>query len=316
MNPLQQYFVCITVYRELWLYFEAVYMDAKKTGVLAILGASLMWSVEPIFAKLAYANSDFIQTSGIRAIVVAVIALLYVLLTNKGNFKVTKKQLPKLVYIGFAGTVFADLLYFFALTKIPVINAVLIGHMQPIFIILIGFFILKEDKLTRFDYLGILIMVIAGVLVTTKTAGNFSEMRFGTVGDVYVLLATVAWSTTAIVMRKYLRGLNAGVVTFYRYTIASAIFVAYLLLRSSLVLANIYQVLVGLVVGVGTILYYEGLKRIKAAQVSALELSTPFFAVVFAFLILRERATVMQVTGIVLLVVGILLLSRKEEAYF
>ena len=291
-------------------------MDAKKTGVLAILGASLMWSVEPIFAKLAYANSDFIQTSGIRAIVVAVIALLYVLITNKGNLKVTKSQLPKLVYIGIAGTVFADLLYFFALTKIPVINAVLIGHMQPIFIILIGFFILKEDKLTKSDYIGILIMIIAGVLVTTKTAENFSNMKIGAMGDIYVLLATVAWSTTAIVMRKYLRGLNAGVVTFYRYTIASAIFVVYLLLRSSLVLANIYQVLVGLVVGVGTILYYEGLKRIKAAQVSAMELSTPFFAVVFAFLILRERATVMQVSGIVLLVVGILLLSRKEEAYF
>ena len=291
-------------------------MDMKKTGVLAILGASLMWAIEPIFAKLAYANSDFIQTSGIRAMVVAVTALLYVLLTNKGNLKVTKRQLPKLVYIGIAGTVFADLLYFFALTKIPVINAVLIGHMQPIFIILIGFFILKEDKLTKFDYIGILIMIVAGVLVTTKTVGNFSDMKFGTFGDIYVLLATVAWSTTAIVMRKYLRGLNAGVVTFYRYTIASAIFIAYLFLTSSLVLANIYQVLVGLVVGVGTILYYEGLKRIKAAQVSALELSTPFFAVVFAFLILKELVTVMQISGIVLLVVGVFLLSRKEEAYF
>ena len=291
-------------------------MDMKKTGVLAILGASLMWSVEPIFAKLAYTNSDFLQTSGIRAIIVAITAMLYVVITNKGNLKVKKEHLPKLVYIGVAGTLFADLLYFFALTKIPVINAVLIGHMQPIFIILIGFFILKEDKLTKFDYSGILIMIIAGVLVTTKTVENFSEMRFGTMCDIYVVMATVAWSTTAIVMRKYLKHLNSGVVTFYRYTVASTIFVVYLLIRSSLVLANIYQVLVGLVVGVGTILYYEGLKRIKAAQVSAVELSTPFFAVVFAFIFLREKATVMQLLGIVLLVVGILLLSRKEEAYF
>jgi drug/metabolite transporter (DMT)-like permease len=291
-------------------------MNSKKTGVLAILGASLMWSVEPIFAKLAYANSDFIQTSGIRAIVVAITALLYVLLTGKKSLKVRKSEIPKFVYIGIAGTVFADLLYFFALTKIPVINAVLIGHMQPIFIILIGFFILKEDKLTKFDYLGILVMIFAGVLVTTKTAGNLSDMKFGTMGDIYVLMATVAWATTAIVMRKYLKGVNAGVITFYRYTIASVFFIAYLLLKSSLVVANMYQVLVGLVVCVGTILYYEGLKRIKAAQVSALELSTPFFAVVFAFLILREVATVMQISGVVLLVVGILLLSRKEEAYF
>ncbi|MDH4242104.1 MAG: DMT family transporter [Phycisphaerae bacterium] len=291
-------------------------MDSKKTGVLAILGASLMWSVEPILAKLAYANSDFIQTSGIRAIVVAITALLYVLLTGKKSLKVRKSEIPKFVYIGIAGTVVADLLYFFALTKVPVINAVLIGHMQPIFIILIGFFILKEDKLTKFDYLGILVMIFAGVLVTTKTAGNLSDMKFGTMGDIYVLMATVAWATTAIVMRKYLKGVNAGVITFYRYTVASMVFVAYLLLKSSLVVANMYQVLVGLVVCAGTILYYEGLKRIKAAQVSALELSTPFFAVVFAFLILRELVTVMQISGIVLLVIGVFLISRKEEAYF
>lgn len=291
-------------------------MDMKKTGVLAILGASLMWAVEPILAKLAYTNSDFLQTSAIRAIVVAVTALLYVLFTNKGNFKVTKKHLPKLVYIGIAGTIFADLLYFFALTKIPVINAVLIGHMQPIFIILIGFLVLKEDKLTRLDYLGILIMIVAGVLVTTKTPGNLFLLKLGTSGDIYVLLATVAWATTGIVMRKYLTGLNAGVITFYRYTIASVIFVTYLLFTSSLVPANIYQVLVGFVVCAGTILYYESMKRIKAAQVSALELSTPFFAVFLAFLILKERVTVLQISGIVLLVVGVFLVSRKEEAYF
>jgi len=291
-------------------------MGLKKTGVLAILGASLMWAVEPILAKLAYANSDYLQTSAIRAIVVALTALLYALFTNKGNLKVTKKQLPKLVYIAVAGTIFADLLYFFSLTKIPVINAVLIGHMQPIFIVLIGFFILKEDKLTKFDYLGIFIMITAGVLVTTKTPENLSIIKLGTVGDIYVLLATVAWATTAIVMRKYLKQLNAGVVTFYRFSIASAIFIVYLLLKSSLVLSNIYQVLIGLIVGAGTILYYEGLKRIKAAQVSALELSTPFFASVFAFLILRELVTVMQISGIVLLAVGIFFLSRKEEAYF
>ncbi|MHC4174036.1 MAG: DMT family transporter [Planctomycetota bacterium] len=291
-------------------------MGLKKTGVLAILGASLMWAIEPIFAKLAYANSDYLQTSATRAIVAALTALLYVIFTNKRNLKVTKKQLPKLVYIAIAGTIFADLLYFFSLTKIPVINAVLIGHMQPIFIVLIGFFVLKEDKLTKFDYLGIFIMITAGVLVTTKTPENLSMIKLGTVGDIYVLVATVPWATTAIVMRKYLKELNAGVVTFYRYSIASAIFVAYLLLESSLVLSNIYQVLVGVIVGIGTILYYEGLKRIKAAQVSALELSTPFFAALLGFLILGEWVTVMQISGIMLLFVGVCFLSKREEAYF
>ena len=60
----------------------------------------------------------------------------------------------------------------------------------------------------------------------------------------------------------------------------------------------------------------KGLKRVKAAQVGALELSTPFFATLLGFLILGERATAMQIAGLVLLLVGICLLSRKEEAYF
>lgn len=97
-------------------------------------------------------------------------------------------------------------------------------------------------------------MIIAEVLVTMKTTRNFSKMRFGTMGNIYMLLVTVAWATTAMVMRKYLKGVNAGVISFYRYTVASVIFVAYLLFRSSLVVANMYQVLVGVVVGVGTLL--------------------------------------------------------------
>jgi len=291
-------------------------MNSKKMGILAILGASIMWSLEPVFAKLAYANSNFIQTSAIRAIVVALTALLYVFFAGGRNLKVTKKQFSKLLYLAIAGTIFADLLYFFALTKISVLNAVLVGHMQPVFIILIGFFFLKEDKLKNFDYVGIFIMMIAAGLVTTKTLENLFMIKLGTAGDVYVLLATVAWATTAIVMRKYLRELNSGVITFYRFSIASVIFVVYLSLKSSLVISNIYQIIVGVIVGAGTVLYYEGLKRIKAAQVSALELSTPFFAALLGFLILGESVTFMQFSGIVLLFVGVCFLSKREEAYF
>jgi len=220
-----------------------------------------MWSLEPVFAKLAYTNSDYLQTSAIRAIVVVFTALLYVFLTGRKKLKITKNQFSKILYIAIAGTVIGDLLYFFALTKISVLNAVLIGHMQPIFVILMGFIFLKEDKLTRSDYIGILTMIIAALFVTTKTPENLFMIKLGTLGDIYVLLATVAWATTAIVTRKYLRELNAGVVTFYRYLIASVIFVVYLSLKSSLVLSNIYQILVGVIVGAGTILYYESMKR-------------------------------------------------------
>lgn len=294
---------------------------SKAAGIVAILAASVMWAVEPICAKLAYEQSDFLTTSAVRAVIVLLIALAYALITGRRERRrerrpVTRAQLGVLVYIGLAGTVFADLIYFYALTRVPVANAVLIGHMQPIFVVLIGFFILREDKLTRRDYLGIGIMIAAGLLATTKTPENLRRFRLGSTGDLYVLAATVAWATTGIAMRKYLRQLNAGVITFCRYLVASAVLVTWSLCRSGFVMPNVYQILVGVVVGIGTLLYYESLKRLKAAQVSALELSTPFFAAVLGFLWLRETVTGMQAAGIALLFAGVYFLSRKEEAYF
>lgn len=290
-------------------------MKVKTIGMLATLGASIAWALEPIFAKLSYANADFLETSTVRAIFVTLIALTYAFITNKGNLKVNKKQFSILVYIALAGTLFADLIYFFALTKIPVINAVSIGHMQPIFIVFMGFFCLKEDKLTKFDYAGIFFMIIAGLLVTTKTLTNLSMLRLGSVYDLVVLSATIAWATTGIVMRKYLKQMNAGVVTFYRFFIASIVLVIYVVSTSSVLFSNIYQILVGVIVGAGYILYYEGLKRIKAAQSSALELSTPFFATLLGFYILGELVTVMQIFGILLLFVGVGFLFVREEVH-
>ena len=290
-------------------------MSNKKTGVIAILAASLMWALEPIFAKLAYKDSDFISTSAIRAVIVTIIAAIYISFTNRNKFKATKKQIPKLIYLGVAGTVGADLLYFFSLTKIPVVNAVLIGHLQPVFLILISFVVLKEDKLSKYDYIGIFIMMLAGIFVSTKTLDNLSSLKLGTLGDLFVLSATILWATTATVMRKYLKDLNSGIITFYRFLTASVIFIIYLFFNSSFVIPNIYQILLGVIVGIGTILFYESLKRIKAAQVAALELSSILYAAILVFFILNETVTIMQICGIVMLTLGIFLLSRKEETH-
>jgi drug/metabolite transporter (DMT)-like permease len=291
-------------------------MDTKKIGVLAILAASVMWAIEPIFTKIAARSTDFLHIAAARSFVAALIALIYVLFSNRGNLAVPRHRVPQLLYIGVMGTIVADLLYVLSLTKIPVINAVLLGHMQPIFIVLIGFFFLREDKLTGFDYVGIVMMVVAGLLVTTKTQANLSALKLGSPGDLLVLVATFVWATTAVVMRKYLRDLNAGVLVFYRFLTGTVAFAAYILATSTLAVRSVHEILVGVAVGIGSVLYYEGLKRIKAAQVSALELSTPFFASALAFLLLAESFTPMQVVGLILLVPGIHFLSRKEEAYF
>jgi len=282
-------------------------------GVMAILGASLMWAIEPILAKLSYRTTDFVSTFETRIVFCLAVIAIYIIFTNKARFGVERKNLPPLIYVSLVATLFADFIYIYALTMAPVINAVLIGHMQPIFIVIFGFLILRVDRLTRYDYLGIFFMIVAGLLVTSRTIDNLRLLRIGTLSDLYILAATVAWATTALVARKYLKGLHAGAIAFCRFLFATIILTSFLLISSKeIVIANPYQVLIGFVIGIGTILYYEGLNRIKAAQVSALELSTPFFATIFGILVLKEFITMMQGIGITFLFGGIYFLSKKE----
>ena len=288
-------------------------MNVKHVGVSAILLASVMWALEPIFAKLSYRNATFLETSAIRAIFVTLTALIYTGLKRRPTLRIDRRQLAVLVYIAIAGTLVADLVYYLALTRVPIINAVLIGHMQPVFIILLAFLFLKGDRLNRFDWVGVAFMIAAGLLVTTRTLGNFKSLKFGSSGDLLVLSATIAWATTAIAMRRCLKGMNPGALAFYRYLFASLVFAIYLISTSGIRIANVYQILVGVVAGIGTVMYYEALNRIKAAQVSALELSTPFFAAILAFFILGEVVTTLQTVGILSLFVGVYCLSRREE---
>jgi len=288
-------------------------MDNKKIGVVSIIFADIMWAIEPIFAKLAYKDADVLQTASIRALFVALTAIPYILITNKGNFRVNKKQFGVLVYIAIAGTLTADMLYLIALSKIPVINALIIGHLQPIFIIIIGFLVMREERPLKSDYIGMLVMMASAFLVTTKTLGNFASLKLGTFGDIIVVFATIAWATTAISARKYLKDMNAGVMVFYRFIIAGIVLTIYSLIKSSFQILNIYQILIGVVVGIGTIFYYEGIKRLKAMQVSSLELATPFFGALLGFITLGERITIMQGFGIIIMFSGVYLLAKKES---
>jgi len=286
----------------------------KKTiGIIAIIFASTMWAIEPILLKLSNENSDFVQTNTIRAIFALLVAFSYLMIKRKTNYlKLSKKDIAPMIYIALVATLFADFMYVYSLTQVHVINAVIIGHMQPVFIVIFGIFILKSDKLTFFDYMGILAMIISGILVTTRTLENLMSFRLGTIGDLFVLSSTIAWATTAIATRKYVRHLNPGVLAFYRFSIAAVVFSVFLIMNNRFFITSYYQVAVGIVVGIGTVLYYESLTKIKAAQTAALELSTPVFASILAFFILSEIPTVMQLVGVSFLFFGIYFISKKE----
>jgi len=290
-------------------------MNQKRLAIIAVLLSALMWALEPIYAKLSYtADATFLQTSIVRAYIVTIIAGLYILVSKKtATIHVTKHQLSFLSYIAIAGTIGADLIYFYALQTTPVLNAVLLGHLQPLFIILIAALCIKQETLTHTEYMGIIFLMLSAFFVSTKTIDNALSLSFGTMGDLLVLLATLLWATTALTMRYSLTSLHAGTITFYRFFLASIVFTLFIPFIPFTTI-TIYQIAVGVIVGIGTICYYEGLRRLKAAEVSGIELTAPVFAAIIGFLILHESISSLQIIGILSLFIGVFLITRYSRS--
>ena len=283
----------------------------KALGVLFGVAAGFMWAVETVLGKMMLSSFSFIQVTASEAFFAAITVFAYILLSGE-SLKIKDASLTDILSVGLIGTVFAPLIYFFGLTLTFAVNATLIAHLQPLFVSIFGFFLLKE-KMHKHDLIGGLLIGSAVILITGRTLDNIMNFKLGNIGDLVVLLATMGWAFVAIPGKRLTKQVSSATIVGYRFLVASAVFLPLLLFMNQLVIKSIYQVLLGVTVGLGYIFYYEGLKRIKASQVALTELSSPFFASILAWVLLGECTTVIQALGASLLVAGLIILAQENS---
>jgi len=288
---------------------DCLMVDQKVLGILFGVGAGVMWAVEAILGKLLFPILTFVQVTASEVFFATLTTFPYILIRRE-RIKFEWKNIWNLLIVGLVGTVFAPLMYFFGLTQTFAINATLIAHLQPLFIAILGFYFLKE-RLHKPDFIGGLLVISAAILITSRTVDNLASFKIGSFGDLMALLATLAWALVAIPGKQLAKITSSVTIVGYRFLIASVVFIPILLYSNQLVVNSTYQVLLGMLVGLGYIFYYEGLKRIKASQVALTELSSPFFAAVFAWYLLGEIMTSMQTAGFLLLTCGLFILAKK-----
>jgi|YNPBryulayer2012_1023412.scaffolds.fasta_scaffold06231_2 drug/metabolite transporter (DMT)-like permease len=288
----------------------------RFVGIIAVLGAAAIWAIEPIVARFIGSSLSFDQMLFSRALGCVVISAL-VLFVRRTPFRVTSREGRALVLIGFLGSFVSDFLYFVAILflKTPVVNAVLIAHLQPVFILILGHWIFHEGKFSFWDYGGIVAMLFSGILVMSGSLKNLLSWRFGGAGDYLVLVATVFWALSGILAKKYLQNRSSALITLYRFFVSLPFYGITAFLLSRAISLSVSSLLFGGMIGIGYFLYYEGLKRLKTAQAAALELAAPVFATAFGYIFFQETVSLLKWIGIGLLFVGIGCFGRAARMH-
>ncbi len=295
----------------------------RLLGILAVLGAAAIWAFEPILAKMIGADTGFDQMLFSRAL--GCIGASGVFFSLRMAF--SQREVPKigvslsfhqwraLFLIGFLGSFLADLLYFIAILffHTPVVNAVLIAHLQPVFLVLFGHLIFHEGKFSLWDYGGIVAMLLSALLVISGGLDNLLGLRFGGVGDFLVLVATVFWALSGLLAKKYLQNQPSSIITMGRFLVSLPFYGLLAMVVSHSLFLSLSSLLFGALIGVGYFFYYEGLKRLKTAQAAALELAAPVFATGLGYAFLGETVSLFKWIGIGLLFVGIFCFERASR---
>ncbi|MCD6469669.1 DMT family transporter [Candidatus Bathyarchaeota archaeon] len=285
--------------------------NQKVLGLIFGISAGAMWAAETILGKVLLASLSFLQVAASETFFAMIVAVIYALF-NGELLRLKRFSLRDALFIGLVGSVLAPLAYFLGLSWTLAINAALLAHLQPIFVSILGFLFLNE-KIWRNDVVGGLMIGLAAVLITSRTFENLAALKFGNLGDAVVLLATLGWAIVTVPGKRLTKAVSSVVIVSFRFMFASAIFLPLSIALNQLAIESIYQVVLGIIAGLGYIFYYEGLKRIKTSQVALTELSSPFFTAVLAWFILGERLTLMQIAGAILLLTGLIVLARKEK---
>lgn len=207
------------------------------------------------------------------------------------------------------------LFYFFSVKNTTVSIAVLLLYTAPIYVTILSPLLLKES-ITR-QSLSALILSIIGVILIIRPGSVFHDTD-----SIYILglgagLISGMFYACMIILSRYLRDFYTGTQqATWGTMIILVIFLPYSTSVSyEVLLDNLHLlILLGLLpTAAGSMLYFNGLMRIKAQNASIIGLLEPLSAVIFAFIILDQSISMTTLTGGVLILLSTLILSMERS---
>lgn len=219
-------------------------------------------------------------------------------------FKTYWKPLTIFGFMGGAGV----LAWFYAIDLIgPSLTAFLLRFLI-VFTVLWGILFFKE----KFNIIEVLGMVIAGVgvIVLTYTSNNGQLLLSGVV---VALASAFLFSLMQLIVKIYAGRIPSLIVNHFRLLLTFPIILAYALVMQKLQTPNslvlILSFIAGFVSGViGVSLFYKALELTDLSKVNIIRTMDPFVVIVFALLFLQEIPSLSQLTGGLIIVIGIVIL--------
>lgn len=282
-----------------------------KISVLQILAAGFGWGIIGVFSRpLSQAGMSPVQITFARSAIVAIGMALFLLLTDRSQFRIRIKDLWMFLGSGLLSIVFFNICYFITIERSTLAVASILLYTAPCFVLLMSALFFHE-KITL-QKLAALVLAFGGcMLVSGFTGGQMSPGAVLTgigAGLGYALYSIFG----SVALKKY----PPFTVIFYTFLIASAGLIPFSSIHEigGYLDGRPMTVVSMLALGVVStflpfLLYTDGLRYIEAGKASVLAFAEPMVATLAGILLFKEALHIQNALGILLIFLAIVLLN-------
>lgn len=296
-------------------------MESKcnsKIGTALIILAGCFWGSMGIFVrKLGTYGFSAIQIVSIRITLAALIFSLVLLVKDRRGFKISPKDIPLFLGLGFGSILFFTICYFTAITMMPLSTAAILLYTSPVWIMLMSIFFFHE-KLDRRKLIA-LGLAFAGCVLVSGISGEGMTVTGLLIG----LGSGIGYGLYSILGKVALRKYSSYTVTTYTFIFAAV--GSWIISRpadmmekfssaSDLGFLIFFCFLTALITAVIPFLLYTlGLESVEASKAGIIATIEPMVATLIGIFVFAEKLTIMSGAGILLILAAVVILNLKGK---
>ena len=277
---------------------------------LSILMATVIWGLNMVLLKVLVTELPPATMTAFR-IMTAGITTLIIIVSLKSYRKMTKSEWRYILIGTLFGVVLHHLFIAKGLVLINASNASLILALLPITTAIMGVMFLGE-QMTKFRLVGFILALIGVFFIQ---GGTFSNMVFSK-GELYLFIAMFVQAMSFIFVRKLMFTLDSKQATSVMFLIGSTVLLLISIFTEPGGLKTFFSMSTptmfvflfsGIVAtGIGFIIFNGSIQRIGAGNTVIFNNLVPLFGLVFSALLLNDVINLVQMSGFIFIVLGVL----------
>ncbi len=286
-------------------------------GTAFIILAGIFWGSMGIFVrKLNGYGFSSIQIVLIRVTLAALIFAMVLLIKDRSGFKISLKDIPLFMGLGFGSILFFTVCYFTAINMMPLSTAAILLYTSPVWIMLMSILFFREKMDTR--KLLALALAFAGCVLVSGISGEGMTLTGLLVG----LGSGIGYGLYSILGKIALRRYSPFTVTTYTFIFAAV--GSWIICRPADMFNRFsasadcgfliaFCCLTALITAVIPFLAYTiGLESVEASKAGIIATIEPMVATLIGIIVFSEPLTFMSGAGILLILSAVVILNLKQ----